>query len=160
MSWKGKTIGEKTLARWNLLSRFPGGKWIFSKIVGRTAPYSGSIGARILDMKPGLVHVGLRDRKAVRNHLNSIHAIALANLGEIASGLAVICSLPPNVRGIVTNIQIEYKKKARGYLIAEGRASVSQINGDTDLQVSAEIKDQDSDIVAIVTVDWRLGVIE
>ncbi len=154
-----KSIGEKILALWLRLSPLPGGIWLFSRLVGRVVPYTGTVGAHVLELRPGYVRVGLRDHKRVRNHVSSIHAIALANLGEMASGIALLSGLPSNVRGIVTNINIEYLKKARGYLITEGWADIPDVVDDINHQVHAEIKDQKGDVVARVVVDWKLGVI-
>lgn len=154
-----QSIGEKILALWLRLSPLPGGSWLFSKLVGRVVPYTGTVGARVLELRPGYVRVGLRDHKRVRNHVNSIHAIALANLGEMASGIALLSGLPGNVRSIVTDIHIEYLKKARGYLVTEGWASIPDVVEDITHQVHAEIKDRDGDLVAKITVDWKLGVI-
>ncbi len=151
--------GEKILSLWLRLRPFPGGTWLFSKLLGRVVPYTGTIDARVIELRPGYVRAGLRDRKRVRNHLNSVHAIALANLGEMVSGVALLSGLPGNVRGIVTNINIEYLKKARGYLVAESRANIPEVFDDMIHQVHAEIKDQAGDLVARITVDWKLGVI-
>jgi acyl-coenzyme A thioesterase PaaI-like protein len=105
-----------------------------------------------------LVNVVLKDRRKIRNHLNSIHAIALANLGELASGLAMITAVPNGTRSIVTNLEIEYLKKARGRLLAEGRASPpSVINEAIDSLATADIIDEEGDLVACVTVLWRLS---
>src|SRR5262249_21884352 len=109
-------------------------------------------------LEPGHVKLALRDRRAVRNHLGSIHAVALANLGELASGLAMTTALPANVRGIVLGLDAAYAKKARGTLVAEARVSVPEVQGDQDLDVLAEISDAAGAIVATVRVRWRLGL--
>ena len=43
-------------------------------------PYTGRLGARVLTFEPGHVVVELKERRAVRNHLSSVHAMALWDL--------------------------------------------------------------------------------
>jgi acyl-coenzyme A thioesterase PaaI-like protein len=149
---------HRVLSLWNRWGKTALGRRIYSFILGRTAPYSGSIGAQVMDLRPGFVRVALKDRRAVRNHLNSIHAIALANLGELASGLAMISAVPSSIRAIVVNLEIEYLKKARGSLIAEGRATPpDNITSSITSIVEAEIKDAEGDVVALMKVHWRLS---
>ncbi len=144
---------------WRRLRRLPGGNWLFSRILGWVIPYSGSIGANVRILEPGYSRVHLRERRRVRNHLHSVHALALANLGEIASGLAMMDTLSSGVRGIPTRLTTEYFKKARGHLIAESRCTPPVITKDTDFEVHADIRDATGDVVARTTVNWRLGPI-
>jgi len=150
--------GAKILRLWQRLAPRPGGRWLFSRILGLMVPYTGSIAARIRELRPGYARVELYDRRRVRNHLNSIHAIALANLGEMTSGLAMLTGLAPNARGIAIKITTEYFKKARGLLVAETRCEVPHVQGvDMEVEVQADIRDRDGDVVARTTAHWRLG---
>lgn len=142
---------------WRRLSPLPGGRWLFSWLFGWMVPYSGSIRPRIVQFAPGHVLVALRDRRAVRNHLRSVHAIALANVGEVASGLAMVGALPPSVRGILVGLDVAYHKKARGVLVAECRCEVPEVTASAEHTAVAHVRDADGDEVATVTARWLLG---
>lgn len=152
--------GARLLRAWQRLHGKPGGKWLFSRLVGRMAPYTGTIGAMVVELSPGRAVVMLKDRRAVRNHLRSIHAIALANLGELASGLAASAALPPGVRGIPTSITIDYLHKARGTLTATGTADLPDITEPATAEVLADIRDAAGVTVATVRVCWALERVE
>jgi acyl-coenzyme A thioesterase PaaI-like protein len=149
--------GAKVTAAWKRLSPLPGGRWLFSVMVGRTAPYTGTIGARVEQFGDGHCVVSLRDRRAVRNHLNSVHAVALVNLAEMVSGLAMMSALPAGVRGIVVGLSIDYLKKARGTLMAETRTTVPPVTTPTDHELVASIRDTDGIEVARARIQWRLA---
>jgi acyl-coenzyme A thioesterase PaaI-like protein len=150
--------GRALLANWQRLSALPFGKQLFSWVVGRTAPYTGSVGGVYTDVRAGYARVELRDRRAVRNHLASIHAVALVNLAEMTSGVALMTALPAGVRGIVTGLSIVYVKKARGTLVCTTDAeSPAVIDAPTTHDVVATIVDEAGDVVATCTVHWRLS---
>jgi acyl-coenzyme A thioesterase PaaI-like protein len=149
--------GQRLIALWTRLSRYPGGKWLFGRVLARQAPYTGTIGATIQELRPGYARATLRDRRIVRNHLQSIHAVALVNLGEVVSGLAMLTALPAGIRGIVTGLSIEYTKKARGTLTAESHVVLPPIDEPRTLPLVAEIRDSNSDVVARATVNWLVG---
>jgi acyl-coenzyme A thioesterase PaaI-like protein len=152
--------GARLRSTWATCSRLPGGRWLFNQALRMIVPYSGAVGARIEQLEPGYVRLTLKDRRAVRNHLNSVHAIALANIAEMASGLAMLSGLPDTVRGIPTAISIQYLKKARGLLTAEARVAIPDVTGDTRYDVTATVKDEAGDEVARATINWKLGPVK
>ena len=154
---KEVAVGEKIRKQWEFLSPKPGGKWLFSRAIGWMAPYSGTIGALVDELEPGYAKVQLKDRKKVRNHLRSVHAIALINLGEVTTGLATMSGMPADARGILSGLSIEYHKKARGLLTAECRTEIPQTSERTTYEVEGKIFDTEGDCVATVTAQWLIG---
>lgn len=148
--------GPQMLRMWARLSPLPGGRWLFGRLLGWMVPYSGALGAVVDELSEGRAELRLRERRGVRNHLGSVHAIALINLGELASGLAVVTSLKPGVQGIVIAIEAEYHRKARGEIFASARFSPPELNGDTICTVSVPLTNGAGETVATVTATWSL----
>jgi acyl-coenzyme A thioesterase PaaI-like protein len=147
----------KLRALWARLSPLPGGRPLFSRILGYMIPYTGSIHPLVLELRPGYAKVQMRDRRAVRNHLRSIHAIALMNLGEVTTGLAMSLAMPDGARGIVTGLSMEYLKKARGLLTAECTAPSFDASVSAQHDFRADILDESGDVVARATAHWLVG---
>lgn len=149
---------QKLLKLWEKTSRFPGGKNAFSRMVGLAVPYTGTIGANVITLNPGEVSISLSDRRRVRNHLQSVHAMALANLGEFASGLALNSILNESQRSILVGFEIQYLKKARGTLTAKSRFSPPENSMEYDAKVIADIFNTQNELVAKVTAHWKVGL--
>ena len=118
-------VGGRVLSLWQRWGKTAFGRRLYSLMLGRMAPYSGSIRPLVLQLEPGYARISLRDRRCLRNHLHSIHAIALANLGELASGLAMLAALPDDVKAIVTGLEIEYVKKRVAGLWLKGELTLT-----------------------------------
>jgi uncharacterized protein (TIGR00369 family) len=144
-------------ANWPRISRLPGGRALFSRVMGLLVPYTGSIGAEVEELREGYARVALGDRRAVRNHLQSVHAIALANLVEMTGNLALLYSMPADCRMIVAGISMEYLKKARGRLTAECHSPVPTTNARQELPVEVVVKDAAGEVVAKGTLRSLIG---
>lgn len=152
-----RSPGKVLLKLWCRLRPLPGGAWLFSRIFGWLVPYSGSVRSRVLVLEPGHAEVRIPDRRANRQHLGSIHAVALVNVAEQASGLALLSGLPDGIRGIVTQISMQYLRKARGPIRAVCHVAVPTVTTDTEFDVAAQCLDGSANVVAVATVRWRLG---
>jgi len=154
-----KLDGSKNLIRqaWNLLSGVPGGKTVFSRLVGRAAPYSGTIDAKVTVLRQGYAEVQMQDRKAVRNHLDCVHAIALANLAELAGNVALAYSLPDDARFIVSGMEIEYVKKARGVITAAGEPPIPRTSARAAYDVPVTLRDAAGEEVARAVLHSLVG---
>jgi len=151
--------GSRNLIRdaWNLLSGMPGGRIVFSHVVGRMAPYTGSIRAEIKVLKDGYAEVEMSDRRAVRNHLDCVHAIALANLAELAGNVAMFYSMPADARFIVSGMKIDYLKKARGTITAIGEPQIPRTSARMTYDVPVTLRDASGDVVARAVLHTLIG---
>lgn len=160
MSTQSMTKGGTLSQLWHKTERWPFGKQAFSFLLGRMARYSGSVGARIEHLEHGKGVVTMRDRARVRNHLKSVHAIALVNLGELATGATVMYQVDGRGRGILKGIEMEYLKKARGTITATCEFEVPGEPGKYDLEVDGTLTDDAGDAVATVKATWRIDIYE
>lgn len=135
------------------------GQKIFSKALGLHIPYTGSVGAEVIELEPGRSRVKLSDRRRVRNHLKSIHAVALMNVGELSTGLALGAALPPGYRFILKNFEISYLKKARHVIFALGHVDLpSELQPSQDIVVTSRIESSEGELLCEVKALWRVSV--
>jgi uncharacterized protein (TIGR00369 family) len=149
--------GNMIRRMYDFVSPLPGGTALFSRLVGQAAPYTGSMGARVEEVREGYARVKLRDRRAVRNHLNCIHAVALANLAELTGNLALAYSLPSDARFIVAGMNIEYLHKARGTITAETHCPVPDTSDKQTYPVLVVLRDRDGTEVVRATLQSLVG---
>lgn len=107
-----------TLALWKKASAQPGGKWVFSQALCLKAPYFGSIRPRFVELRPEYCEVFMPKRRAVLNHLSTVHAIAMCNMAELAGGTMTEVTVPSTHRWIPKGMTVEYLKKATTDLVA------------------------------------------
>lgn len=149
--------GNMIRTAWDRLAVLPGGARLFSRFVGRAAPYTATIGAQVVELRQGYAKVELRDRREVRNHLDCVHAIALANLAELCGNLAMAYSMPDDARFIVAGLSIDYVKKAHGTITAECECAIPETSDRHEYEVGVILRDEGGEIVATSTLRTLIG---
>lgn len=147
------------LNRWTSLIAQPGGAERFSAEVAAMAPYTGSIAPRIRALGPGLAVVSMGDRPPLRNHLGAIHAVALANLGEIACCLAFLTGQADGTNVTLIGLAIEVHAQAMGPVTARCRCSALPPQPNSCSSIEARIDGEDGELLATVTAQWRTSAV-
>ena len=137
------------LSTYRRMSRWPAGRWLFSRVVCFRAPYFATIAPRFTVLEPGRCEIEIRDRRRVHNHLGTVHAIALCNLAELSAGVMTEASLPSAMRWIPKGMTVEYLKKARGtmHAIATPDTAIVDAPAGYELPVTVSVRDPQDDEV-------------
>jgi acyl-coenzyme A thioesterase PaaI-like protein len=146
---------NRVMSLWLRMSKVPGGKWCFSRLVCMRAPYFGSIRPRFDALRAGYCEIRIRKRRSVLNHIGTVHAIAMCNMAELAGGTMAEVSVPSTHRWIPKGMTVQYLKKAETDLraVAELKA-MPQFGVAAELPVTVNVMDVNGDAVfrAVITM--------
>ena len=147
-------MGAPMLDLYRRLTRWPGGRWLFSKLVCWKAPYFASIVPRIESLEPGRGIASIAHRRKVSNHIGTVHAIALCNLAEFVGGLTCEVSIPHGMRWIPKGMDVKYLKKAVGRMRATAVPAFPAHVADEGytLPFDVSIQDPQGDTVLTATI--------
>lgn len=88
------------------------GERLFSIAFSQVAPYFWSIRPRFTVIEPNHAEVVIPKRRAVKNHIGTVHAIALCNGLEAAMGVLAEATIPADRRWIPQGMEVTYTAKA------------------------------------------------
>ena len=150
-------MSQSILSLWQRASAWPGGAWLFAKAVAWRAPYFRTVGARIESLEAGRCVVSMRKRRAVLNHINTVHVIAICNLLEFAMGVCAEASVPPHLRWIPKGMSLDYVAKA-----ATDISAVAEIATDdwAPGERSVQVRALDTHGTVVVEGEIRLWISE
>src|SRR5262245_25405702 len=129
------TSAGPTLRAWIRAQRSSFGRWLFARTVSKRAPYFGTIKPRFLDLQLKLCWVSMRKRRAVENHIGTVHALAMGNLCELAAGMCTEVTIPVGMRWIPRGMTIEYLAKAETDVTAIARLDKNEWDGAQNVAV-------------------------
>lgn len=124
------------------------GRWFVSRAICWRAPYFASIAPRIELLETGRCVVRMRDRRAVHNHIGTVHAIALCNMAELAGGLATDAAIPASMRWIPKGMCVRYLHKAVGTMTATAQVPpIAESSSGSDVLAHVDVRDGSGEIV-------------
>ena len=118
LCFTGKQIMANFLEIYKKVTNLPFGNYLFDKGVGFVAPFFGKIRPNVIELKPSLCVVRMRDRRGIRNHIGTVNAGAMCTLAELTAGMAVDATIPNHLRWIPKKMTVAYLAKGKGTLEA------------------------------------------
>lgn len=133
---------------WRRLSGQPAGRWLFGRLVCRRAPYFGTIRPRFRELRPGYCEVELPRRRAVLNHIGTVHAIAMCNAAELSAGVMTEATIPATHRWIPKGMSVEYLRRAETSLRSIATLEpIPAFGAATEVPVPVKVVDERGDTV-------------
>lgn len=141
---------------WKFLSKLPAGKRLFTRVIGFAVPYTSTLkGVCITRFEAGHVELTLPSKRVTRNHMGDAHALALANVAEMSSGLSLLLQIPEGVKATISGIRTEYLKRAQGTLRAVPIDVVfPDFEEKTQHEILSEIRNSKDEVVCKVYCTW------
>jgi len=150
---------SQVLRLYDRVSRLPLGDRIFSFAFARRAPYFATVRPRFTVLEPNHVELVIRKRRAVHNHIGTVHAIALCNGLEAAMGALAEATIPSHKRWIPKGMEVAYTAKADSDVTCVAETDPAQwASDDPDLPVRVRGTGADGTVVVEGTI--RLWVTE
>lgn len=123
--------------------------------------YAGTSGVQFLELSPQRAVMRIRNRRKAQNHIGGLHAVAMALVGESATGVLVGLNLPGNKIPVIKHMAIDYNKRCSGHLTATATLSDEQIQamrtqdkGEARIAVSFTDQDGKAPIEAEMIWAW------
>ena len=130
----------------------------FSKVMGMVIPFSAKSKFDIEKLKEGYMRVSIPYIKSNMNHIKTHHALAMSELGELATGVCLAYSLPKNSQVILKSLNTEYLKKGKGKLTVEAEFDLKKIKDRGDIIFDVEIKNKSKETVAKAQYVWHYRI--
>lgn len=151
--------GERsTLAAYRLFEKVPFlGRRVFSGGMRLAAPYFSTVPVVAEAVEAGRAEASMGARPWTRNHLGTVHAIALCNLAEMTMGLVAEATVPTSQRWIPKGMTVSYEAKARGTMHAVAELELpAEIGDGSEVPVPVTVTDDEG--LEVFTAEIRIWV--
>lgn len=145
----------------NATSKLPQSLRVFtlSKAFGKVVPMVGTAGIRYELVSPEKVVISIKNKRPMQNHINGVHAAAMALLAETATGFVVGLNVPDSRMILIKSLHVDYKRIAKGDLVATATLSDEQRqfiadNEKGELIVPITVIDESGNAPIECTMNW------
>ena len=140
---------------------FPAGmrRFFITWAFGGTVHFVRTAGLTFQELSEERAVLTLANRRKVQNHIGTVHAAAIALIGETATGAVFGMSVPDDKLPILREMRINYVKKSKGtvraesWLSPEQRASFAR-DEKGDIAVPVKITDETGQPTAEAEYIW------
>src|SRR3990167_5380683 len=134
--------------------------WLLNRLSNHLVRFNKPHGFQIIKINNEQVQTFAPYHKKNFNHVRGIHACAIATIGELAAGMALMFHFSPlDYRVILSSLAVDYHYQAKKDIVGTAKLSPAEkeeiskkleIDGKTLHTVITEIKDADHEVVAMV----------
>lgn len=136
-----------TYQLYKTMTALPKGATLFSILYGKKAPYFATIKPHVTAMRPHFASLTLPKRKAVQNHIGTVHAIAACNGLEAAMGLLAEATTPKGMRWLPKGMEVRYLAKSTTDLVCTAETTEAEWAGAPDVPVHVKATRSDGTVV-------------
>jgi acyl-coenzyme A thioesterase PaaI-like protein len=134
------------------LRSVPGGERVFSWGFTWKAPYFRSIRPRFVQVSPNYAALVLPKRRAVQNHIGTVHAIAVCNGLEAAMGALAEATIPSGKRWLPKGMEVAYLAKSTSSLTCSAETDPAAWTAGPDVPVTVKATRDDGTVVVEGTI--------
>lgn len=121
---------------------------LLNKILSFAIPFNAPHKFKIIDLGPDAIRISLPNKRINHNHLQGVHACAMATVGEYCAGMALLKTFGiSKYRLILSNLNVQYLFQGRTDLI--GECQIEQINKEN---IRLELEEKDKTLVTLKTI--------
>src|SRR3954454_10089089 len=146
-------MASQVLGMWERVRGVPGGEWVFSRAFTWTAPYFRSIRPRFVQVSPNYAALVLPKRRAVQNHIGTVHAIAVCNGLEAAMGALAEATVPAGKRWLPKGMEVAYLAKSTSDLTCSAETDPDAWSAGPDVPVRVKAVRTDGTVVVEGTIN-------
>lgn len=147
-----RVMATSVLEMYTKLSRLPAGRRLFSAVFAWQAPYFRTIRPRFLQVSPNYAALTLPKRRAVHNHIGTVHAIAVCNGLEAAMGALAEATVPKGKRWLPKGMEVEYLAKSTTDLTCSAETDPAAWLAGPDVPVRVKAIRADGTVVVAGTI--------